>query len=71
MRLDPGTPVRKSMKEFLRPVKRPQGRPKKTWMEVIKNDLKEINIELNFKKPEETIKVLEYHARNRERWRSL
>ena len=71
MRLDPETPARKAMQEFLRHVKRPQGRPKKTWMEIIRNDLKEINIILDFKKPEETIKILENYTHYREVWRGL
>ena len=55
MRLDPETPARMSIGEFLRPDKCPQGRPKKTWMEIIKNDLKEVNIEFDYKIPEEAI----------------
>ncbi len=70
MRLDPETPARKSIEEFLRPIKRPQGRPKKTWMEIIRSDLKEVNIELDYKKPVETINTLTYHAHNHNReWR--
>ena len=71
MRLDPETPARMSISEFLRPVKRPQGRPKKTWMEIVRSDLKEVNIELDYKKPKEAIDKLVHHAQNREWWRGL
>ncbi len=71
MCLDPETPARESIEEFLRPVKGPQGRPKKTWMDIIRSDLKEVNIELDYKKHVETINNLTYHAHNREWWRGL
>ena len=71
MRLDPETPARMSISEFLRPVKRPQGRPKKTWMEIVRSDPKGVNIELDYKKPKEAIDKLVHHAQNREWWRGL
>ena len=35
MRLHPETPARRALEEFLRPVKRPPGRPIKTWFECV------------------------------------
>ena len=60
MRLNSETPARRALNEFLRPVKRPRGRPTKTWFECIKKDLKDMNIELNPKKLEEVIKILNH-----------
>ena len=71
MRLHPDTPARQAIAEFLRPVRRPPGRPTKTWMECIRTDLKEMDINLNFKRPEETIELLELHTHNRESWRAI
>ena len=69
MRLHPETPARRALAEFLRPVKRPQGRPTKTWFECVKNDLKEMDITIKDKKPHEVIKILENHTHNRGGWR--
>ena len=69
MRLHPETPARQALAEFLRPVRRPPGRPIKTWFECVRNDLKEMNIDIKKKKAEEVIRTLEYHTHNREGWR--
>ena len=69
MRLHPETPARRALAEFLRPVKRPQGRPTKTWFECVKNDLKEMDITIKDKKPHEVINILENHTHNRGGWR--
>ena len=69
MRLHPETPARQALVEFLRPVRRPQGRPIKTWFECVRNDLKDMNIDIKNKKAEEVIRILEYHTHIRERWR--
>ena len=46
MRLHTDTPARKSFQEYLRKVKRPQGSPKTTWMQTIRQDLACIGIKL-------------------------
>ena len=50
MRLHPETPARLAFADYLRKVKRPKGRPQRTWMELIKHDLKAIVIP-DFNKP--------------------
>ena len=41
MRLPLDTPVRQSLRHFVKPVKRPIGWPKTTWLSIVVNDLKE------------------------------
>ena len=45
LRLDKTTPARRALEEALRPTRRPPGRPKTTWLEVTKADLRGIGIE--------------------------
>ena len=66
MRLPEETPARKSLEEALRPAKRPQGRPKTTWISRTNKDLKEIQPNLNL-----SSKTLETVANDREQWRGL
>ena len=40
MRLHAETSARLALAEYLRKVKRPKGRPQRTWMELLKHDLK-------------------------------
>ena len=58
MRLHPETPARKALKEYLRKVKRPQGRPKMTWMQTVRQDLASIEIKLDLSKEAQTLKRL-------------
>ena len=44
MRLHPETPVRLALAEYLRKGKRPKGRSRRTWMELIKHDMNAIVI---------------------------
>ncbi len=64
MRLHPETPARLALAEYLRKFKRPKGRPQRTWMELIKHDLKAIVI-LDYNKPNQTIEQLTQMAHNR------
>ena len=68
MRLHPETPVRKSLSEFIKPDKKPKGRPKTNWIQIICNDLKYI---INFKDLENGFKNLEQLCKNRDYWRNL
>ena len=70
MRLDSETPVRKSLSEVLGKTKRPPGKPTYTWIQLIKDDLKLINIELNLNCEKETIKTLIVLTENRPKWRN-
>ena len=47
MRLEDDTPAKQALQEFLRPVKKPRGRPTTTWLKKISSDLSETNIQLN------------------------
>jgi len=42
LRLPDNTPARQALQEFSRDVKRPRGKPKTTWISLIKNELKNI-----------------------------
>ena len=70
MRLHPETPARLALAEYLRKVKRPKGRPQRTWMELIKHDLKAI-ILLDYNKPNKTIEQLTQMAHDRNYWRNI
>ena len=64
LRLDENTPARKALEESIRPVKRPMGRPKPTWITHIQKDLQNLDPTLNLKKAEEI-------AKGRFAWRRL
>ena len=68
MRLHPETPARKALKEYLRKVKRPQGRPKTTWMQTVRQDLTSIGIKLDLSKEEQTLKGLSDLTHDRKNW---
>ena len=65
MRLHPETPARKALKEYLRKVKRPQGRPKTTWMQTVKQDLSNIGIKLYRSNEAKTLNKLSDLTRDR------
>ena len=69
-RLHPETPARLAFVEYMRKVKRPKGRPQRTWMELIKHDLKTIVI-LDYNKPNKTIEQLTQMAHDRNYWRNI
>ena len=71
LRLHPDTPARRALEEYLRLTKKPQGRPKLTWISLIKQDLRTARIELNLKEPQETLDTLCGLARDRNAWRDL
>ena len=70
MRLHPEIPARLALAEYLRKVKRPKGRPQRTWMELTKHDLKAIVI-LDYNKPNKTIEKLTQMAHDRNYWRNF
>ncbi len=71
LRLHPETPARQAFEEALRPTKLKRGRPATTWLQVVKQDLKRADIELDYKKPTETIELLTEMASNRSGWREM
>ena len=48
MRLDPETPARRALNEYTRKGKRPPGRPKETWLSIIRKSLRLNEIEVDF-----------------------
>ena len=71
MRLHPETPARKALKEYLRKVKRPQGRPKTTWMQTIRQDLACVGIKLDLSKEAQTLNRLSELTQDRKNWRGI
>lgn len=64
LRLPETSPAHLALQESLRPVKRPRGKPKTTWISMINNELKELNLQIG--SPE-----LQQAAADRQQWRSL
>lgn len=46
MRLPETSPAHLAIKEAIRPVKRPRGKPKTTWISMINKDIKEMNLKM-------------------------
>ena len=68
MRLHPETPARKALKEYLKKVKRPQVRPKMTWMQTVRQDLASIGIKLDLSKEAKILNKLSDLTRGRKNW---
>ncbi len=58
MQLHPETSARKAPEEYLRKVKRPQRRPKTTWMQTVRQDLATIDIKLDLPEGTQTVNKL-------------
>ena len=71
MRLHPETPARNTFEEYLRKVKRPQGRPKTTWMHTIRQDLSKIGIKLDLSNATKTLNKLSELTQNRTDWSNI
>ena len=69
MRLHPETPARKTLKEYLRKVKRPQGISKTTWMQKVRQDLVSVGIILDLAKEAQTLNRLSELIQDRKNWR--
>ena len=65
-RMHEDTPTYQSLKEAIRYCKRKQGRPKLTWLGMIKHDLNEINIT-----PDDNFENIIELANNRKVWNTL
>ena len=68
LRLNEETPARISLNECIINKKLPVGRPKFTWLEGIKQDLKNV---INFKDTTQGLKDLEHLCHDRESWNSV
>ena len=60
----------RNIAEYLKKVQRPKGRPQRTWMELIKHDLKAIVI-LDYNKPNKIIKLLTQKTHDIHYWRYI
>jgi hypothetical protein len=69
MRMNTETPARKALQEYLRKTKRPRGKPPLSWIELIRKDLQEIGLNINFKNQTEPLQQLQRLAKNRDTWR--
>ena len=67
MRLEKETPARLSINEHLRTGKNKVGRPKTRWFMTIKKDLQPL-WQIDLKKKDETIKLLEDITKDRKQW---
>ena len=71
MRLSPETPARVALENFVKPVKRPIGRPKTTWLDITMKELKNMtNIPLT-KDNAANLKHLETLCSDRKLWRKV
>ena len=68
MRLREETPARIALREALKPVRRPAGRPKQTWIATINKDLKNLNPDLH---QELGTSQLEEDTADRKNWNAL
>ena len=71
MRLDPETPARRALNEYTRKGKRPPGRPKETWLSIIRKSLRLNKIEVDFSNDETMIRDLENICADRKGWRNF
>ena len=71
MRLHPETTASKGLKDYLRKLKRPQGRPKTTWMQEVRQDLASIRIKLDLSREAQLLNVLSELRQDRQKWRSI
>ena len=71
MRLHPETPARRAFTEYPRKIKRPKGRPQRTWLEPIKHALIAINVILDYNNPNQTIEQLTQMAYDINYWRTI
>jgi len=56
LRLPDDTPARQALLEYQRPVRRPRGKPKTTWISSVQKELKEIQEDMNIQKATELSK---------------
>ena len=73
MRLDPDTPVRRSLLESLTDVRRKVGRPRLTWVKKIEKDLASVDINLDvYGAPtERAVEQLVELTEDRSTWRQI
>ena len=71
MRLHPETPARKTFKEYLRKVKLPQGRPKTTCIQTLRQDLASVGNRLDLSKEAQTLNSLPELIQDRKYWRGI
>ena len=69
LRLPKDTPARRALRKFVAPTKRPQGRPKTTWLSCVLSDLRKFSdIDLGKKSDLECVDILEHLCSDRKGW---
>ena len=71
MRLHPETQAWKTLKEYLKKVKRPQGSPTTTLMQTVRQDLASIGIKLDRSKESQILNKLSELTQDRKNWRDI
>ena len=71
MHLHPETPARKALKDYLRKMKWPQGRPKMTWMQTGRQDLASAGIELDLSRGAQSLDKLSRLTHDRRNWHGI
>ena len=69
LRMNRETPARRALDEFTRKGKRPIGRPKDTWLHMVKQTLKLNDLKIDFKDDVRMIKELETLCSDRAEWK--
>ena len=67
LRLPDETPARQALHQTLLPIKRPRGKPKTTWISMIKKEMKALNIDFSLPNLNQVVAL----ARDRTKWNSL
>ena len=71
LRLDPQTPARQALNKFIRKRRRPIGRPKETWLSVIRKSLILNELNIDYSSDEKMIKDLVTLCEDRKNWRNF
>ena len=68
LRLPEQTPARLALEKFISPAKKPIGRPKNTWLELVFNDLRKYSNIVLQKTDQENVNILTQICSNRNVW---
>ena len=71
MRLHPETPARKTLKEYIWKVERPQEGSNTTWMQRVRQNLASVVIKLDLAKEAKTFNRLSELTKDRKNWRDI
>ena len=69
MRMDKATPARRALDEFIKKGRRPVGRPKETWLSVVRRILGTSELKIDLRSDVTMIEELERICEDRVQWR--